>query len=292
MVFIFHPKGKSSENLIFQGLPVLWSASRNPEMLTSIRPRTKIGLLGCNIMLTFTVTNDHQSFTTLELILGTHERKEREKEQRREDILDAAQRVFFDRGLAVATMDDIAETAELSKGTLYLYYKSKEDLYLTVMMRGMQLLYDGFSQIATSGASAAKMLSRLSEGYLDYFNAHRDYFRMMHYLQSPQFHKQISEEVKQSCSVLNQRIWDLVNGVLQRCIDEGLLRKDLNPADVGLILWSSATALMLRIDNEEGIWRGAFRRDLHEVLKLSNALLLDAICTEKGRLELKASSNS
>ena len=36
-----------------------------------------------------------------------------------------------------ATMDEIAEAAELSKGTLYLYYSSKEDLYLAVMMRGM-----------------------------------------------------------------------------------------------------------------------------------------------------------
>jgi len=224
--------------------------------------------------------------------LGIHERKEREKEQRREDILDAAQRVFFEKGLAAATMDDIAETAELSKGTLYIYYKSKEDLYLTVMMRGMQLLYDAFSQVADSVSTPVKMLTGLFEAYLRYFDSHRDYFRMMHYLQAPQFHKQISEEVKQSCSILNQRIWDLVNGMLQRCIDGGLLRKELNPAEVGLILWSSATALMLRIDNEEGIWREAFQLNLHDILKLSNSLLFDAICTEEGRLELKALSNS
>lgn len=60
--------------------------------------------------------------------MGTHERKEREREHRREDILDAAQHVFFEKGLPTATMDEIAEIAELSKGTLYLYYKSKEDL--------------------------------------------------------------------------------------------------------------------------------------------------------------------
>jgi AcrR family transcriptional regulator len=224
--------------------------------------------------------------------LGIHERKEREKEQRREDILDAAQRVFFESGLATSTMDDIAESAELSKGTLYLYYKSKEDLYLTVMMRGMQLLYDAFSEVANSACAPAEMLSRLSGAYLHYFNLHRDYFRMMHYWQAPQFHKQVSEEVKLSCSVLNQRIWDLVNGMLQRCVDGEILRKDLKPAEVGLILWSSATALMMRIDSEEGIWREAFQLNLHDVLNLSNDLLFEAICTEKGRLELKALSNS
>jgi TetR/AcrR family transcriptional regulator len=224
--------------------------------------------------------------------LGIHERKEREKEQRREEILDAAQRVFFEKGLAAATMDDIAETAELSKGTLYLYYKSKEDLYLTVTMRGMQLLYDAFSEVANSVSTPAKMLSGMFDAYLRYFNTHRDYFRMMHYLQAPQFHRQVSDDVKQSCSILNQRVWNLVNSMLQRCIDDGLLRKGLNPMELGIILWSSSTSLMLRIDNEEGIWRDAFHLDLLKTLRLSNKLLMDAICTEQGRLELNAASNS
>jgi TetR/AcrR family transcriptional regulator len=224
--------------------------------------------------------------------LGIHERKEREKEQRREEILDAAQRVFFEKGLAAATMDDIAETAELSKGTLYLYYKSKEDLYLTVMMRGMQLLYEAFSEVANSVTTPAKMLSGMFDAYLRYFNTHRDYFRMMHYLQAPQFHRQVSEDVKQSCSILNQRVWNLVNSMLQRCIDDGLLRKGLNPMELGIILWSSSTSLMLRIDNEEGIWRDAFHLDLLKTLRLSNKLLMDAICTEQGRLELNTVSNS
>ncbi|MEO8168159.1 MAG: helix-turn-helix domain-containing protein, partial [bacterium] len=60
--------------------------------------------------------------------MGIIERKEREKEHRREDIIAAAQKIFFEKGLPSATMDEIAEAAELSKGTLYLYYKSKEDL--------------------------------------------------------------------------------------------------------------------------------------------------------------------
>ena len=73
--------------------------------------------------------------------MGIVERKEREKEHRREEIIDAAQRIFFQKGLSAATMDEIAEAAELSKGTLYLYYNSKEDLYLSVMLRGMDILH-------------------------------------------------------------------------------------------------------------------------------------------------------
>ena len=52
--------------------------------------------------------------------MGIAERREREREQRRNTILDAAETVFFSKGINLATMDEVAEEAELSKGTLYL----------------------------------------------------------------------------------------------------------------------------------------------------------------------------
>ena len=76
--------------------------------------------------------------------MGIAERKEREKEYRKESILDAAQKVFFEKGLHLSTMDEIAETAELAKGTLYLYYHSKEDLYLAVLLRGLSIRFPFF----------------------------------------------------------------------------------------------------------------------------------------------------
>ncbi|MDP2886725.1 MAG: TetR/AcrR family transcriptional regulator [Ignavibacteria bacterium] len=224
--------------------------------------------------------------------MGIHERKEREKEQRREEILDAAQRVFFEKGLTTATMDEIAETAELSKGTLYLYYKSKEDLYLAVMMRGMEILLEMLAEVVRSNDSVPKLLIRLRDAYTAYFNNHRDYFRMMHFLQTPQFHKQVDDEMKRNCGTLNRRIWDLVNGILQRGIDEGILRNNLNPVEVGIILWSSATALMLRIDSEHQIWKETLHIDLAKTLKLSNTLFFDAICTEEGRRAIAAIANT
>lgn len=218
--------------------------------------------------------------------MGIQERKEREKEHRREEILDAAQRVFFEKGLAAATVDEIAETAELSKGTLYLYYKSKEDLYLAVMMRGIQLLFEMFTDVVKKGASVTETIVSLTDAYVEYFNQHRNYFRMLHFLQTPQFHRQISEEMKKTCDALNQRVWDLVDNVLKRGIEEGILRPDLNPKEVSIIFWSSATALMLRSDREYDLWKEKFRLDLGHTARLSNNLFLEAVLTEKGRFEL------
>jgi AcrR family transcriptional regulator len=72
--------------------------------------------------------------------MGIAERKEREKQQRREEIIRAAEQVFFSKGFDRSTMDDVAEKAELSKGTLYLYFASKEDLHMAVARKSIHLL--------------------------------------------------------------------------------------------------------------------------------------------------------
>ena len=74
--------------------------------------------------------------------MGISERKEREREQRRNDIIDAAESIFFFQGVANSTMEDIAEKAELSKGTLYLYFKSKEDIQFAIFRRGAEILLE------------------------------------------------------------------------------------------------------------------------------------------------------
>ena len=72
--------------------------------------------------------------------MGIKERKEREKESRRQQIMVAAKKIFTEKGFNRATMDDIANEAELSPGTLYLYFKNKEELYASLSLRILQYL--------------------------------------------------------------------------------------------------------------------------------------------------------
>ncbi|RPI05559.1 MAG: TetR/AcrR family transcriptional regulator [Ignavibacteriae bacterium] len=223
--------------------------------------------------------------------MGITERKVREKEHRKEEILDAAKKVFFEKGLSAATMDEIAEAAELSKGTLYLYYKSKEDMYLGVMMRGMEELYEDFERIGTSSVSTLHKIMELGDVYRKYFDKHRKFFRMIHFLQSPQFHKQVSDEMKKTCDMETQRVWNVINSILQTGMDEGLLRPNYNPMELGVILWSNMNALMLRIDNEGDKWKKRFNIDLEHTLSVSTTLLFESILTTRGRTEYAALAN-
>jgi len=219
----------------------------------------------------------------MEYNMGIIERKEREKEHRREEIIDAAQRVFFQKGLSAATMDEIAEVAELSKGTLYLYYNSKEDLYLSVMLRGMDILYGMFMNVLSESRTSLEAVANLGEAYYEFFNQHRNYYRMLHFFENPQFHKQVSEEMLQFCASHNQKVWLVVINAIERGIDEGVIRPDIDPKEAAVILWASSNGLMRQMDREDNYWRDVMGVDLEAALRRARAMLLETMMTEDAR---------
>lgn len=222
--------------------------------------------------------------------MGIHERKEREKEQRRDDIVRAATTVFFDKGLQNATMDEIAEAAELSKGTLYLYFKSKEDLYLAVTTVGFDILNDMFQATIDASPTTLEALQKLGDTYYDFFSRHRNYFRMFQYFQSPGLHKQVSTEMIQMCEAHNQRTWQTVVALLEKGRQEGLLRTDLSSPEMAVALWSAANAIMQQIDYQYEEWKSKMGIDLEHLLRKSNALLLETILAEEARAKFLAAA--
>ncbi|MGA7162276.1 MAG: TetR/AcrR family transcriptional regulator [Bacteroidota bacterium] len=217
--------------------------------------------------------------------MGIQERKGREKERRKEEILDAAQRVFIEKGLTTATVDDIATAAELSKGTIYLHFESKEDIYVALMMRGIRLLYSMFKGIISHETSVVKILYQLEGAYTEFFNTQRNYFRMLDSAYRPNVHKEVSEEMRKTYAAESQKNWELIIEIFNRGVQEKKIRNDINPIDMAIIIWSNATSLMTRIDREGETWKKERNIDLKHTLAESFHLLLDAILTPQGRRE-------
>jgi TetR/AcrR family transcriptional regulator len=224
--------------------------------------------------------------------MGILERKEREKEQRREEILQAAQSVFFEKGLQTAIMDEIAETAELSKGTLYLYYKSKEDLYLAVLLRGLGYLEELFRQAIQPQLPVVTLIRRLQQAYIEFFRQHRNYFRMLDFFEAPQFHKQVSEEMREQCSLATMKIWQMATNLITRGIREGELKAETNPRQAAVMFWLSINGLLRQMDRDDPYWNDDFAIDFVETLNWFSTIYLQALMTDKGKsLQLSGPEN-
>ena len=177
--------------------------------------------------------------------MGVIERKEREKIQRRNVIIDAAERVFFKEGIEKASMDQVASEAELSKGTLYLYFKSKEELHKAIVVRGFIALKRKLKEAASSAENGLESVKAISKAYIAFSKEYVGYFDAILYYQNDQFDKRNmdSPHSVESLEGGNAVISVLINA-LKHGIEDGTITNLINPVEVAFVLWSQITGLL------------------------------------------------
>src|SRR5271157_1277432 len=96
------------------------------------------------------------------------------------EILDAARKVFAEKGFSDTTMDQVAECAGIAKGTLYLYFRSKRDIYLAALMEGIRSLNEDARRKVEAATGVREKLRAFIETRVRYFEQHRDFFLIYH----------------------------------------------------------------------------------------------------------------
>lgn len=154
---------------------------------------------------------------------GYKRRREREKEQRRQNILKAAKKLFIERGFKSVTVANIAEKAELSKGAIYLYFSSKEEIYAQILLTDIEHFHGEISQIFNGGKSAADILLDFADAYIDIFLKEREQFRILMNFMLQADNLNLSRETrKRIISEMNRTI-SLIEKILQFGVDSGEL---------------------------------------------------------------------
>src|SRR5215471_7739405 len=97
---------------------------------------------------------------------------------RRCAILEAARTVFARQGYANTVVEDIARQADIGKGTLYLYFPSKEQIYLAALVEDAQRLDDESRAAMAAATNWKDKLRAYIEVRLRYFEEHRDFARI------------------------------------------------------------------------------------------------------------------
>lgn len=193
--------------------------------------------------------------------MAVAQRRIREKEVRKRQILDAAREVFFEKGFEGATIDDIARRTELSKGAIYLYFPSKEEIYITLMEEGSEILYHMLEQSVQVNLPADTLLRRLGHAYYGFYQEYPQYFRMMFlFYSSTELTGKISTDLHCRCEERAKRSLALVAQIVQRGIDEKLFRV-CDPWEMAILTWSCLNGIILLGEKRE-----------HEQLNLNTSI--------------------
>lgn len=103
-------------------------------------------------------------------------RREREKHERREAILDAAESVFFGKGYERCSMDDIAKAAQLSRTLLYVYFKDKAAIMRAITLRAAEALLVRFTAAVAASDVGVQQICNIGYAYYHFSVEHADYF--------------------------------------------------------------------------------------------------------------------
>src|SRR5206468_8943378 len=102
-------------------------------------------------------------------------------EFRTSEILEAARKVFAKKGFHDATMDDIATAAGVAKGTVYLYYRSKQEVYFAALKFGIAQMYAALVEEVRRVSTTQEKLRALIAAKLAYFETNRDFFKIYYF---------------------------------------------------------------------------------------------------------------
>ena len=170
------------------------------------------------------------------------ERKKREKDRRIQSILFAAKKVFFSKGYQRSTMDEIAFEAEISKPTIYLYFRTKDELYSALMLPFLEEFGSHFEKIGkkldtgryTTGKSIVKDFFK---AFLKSYEAAPDSLRVANtFFQHAELINELNQDTRLAISNKGRYDFELARGILDKAITQGLIKK-INPYALSDIIW-------------------------------------------------------
>jgi len=167
--------------------------------------------------------------------MGPRERREREKETMRQEILDAARELFADEGYESVSMRKIAEKIEYSPTTIYLYFEDKSAVLFALCQETFSRLVEANQKLSQDVSDPLECLTKGLKGYIRFGLKYPNDYKVTFVMHPPDIHKHMQPKMEDS---MGMRAFSFITTLVQACVEEGKFK----PVDVELTsqaLWAA-----------------------------------------------------
>lgn len=165
-------------------------------------------------------------------------KRQQAKQAKRQKIIEAAEKVFFEKGLQVATMDDVTRQTAFSKATVYSYFASKDELFFTICQRGNEILQKKLQEVTQKQILGVDKVRAIAWSFFEFAVSYPHYYRFISYFVSGSGFA-IDEKLEATMLDLDK--------ILEECILVGIKDGSIKPVDAQLVskcLWAMATGIL------------------------------------------------
>lgn len=206
---------------------------------------------------------------------GKPSRRERERQRHRLEILDAAERVFARKGYHGASVEEIAQEAEFAVGTLYNFFKGKEEMYVHVVEKIAHEFMGLLEERVLVEPDAYKAVSALIELRLTHMEGHSGFVRVF-FDTTPGSQIDPARALPEICAHIYDRYIEIVSDIFRRGVSKGQFAQ-MDPLYLALCLEGMINALVaygarkelaeplrVRIDKMREAFLSRFRQPMHD----------------------------
>jgi AcrR family transcriptional regulator len=147
-------------------------------------------------------------------------RSKREESRRR--ILDAARGVFFEQGFEAANLDEVARIAAVAKGTIYRYFESKAELYVSVLARNADVFVERMEQTVDASLDPETQIRRIAEFYFRHYTENPEYFRIFWAVENQPLIGELPPGVVGAVTDVWERCLGILSSQIERGMQEGV----------------------------------------------------------------------
>ena len=189
------------------------------------------------------------------------ERRDRERADRKAQILGAARSLLFSRGLEGTSINSIAAIVELSVAAIYRYYRNKDEIIFALSEEGLQLLKRTITDAAGEVLEPDKKLLAIAMAYRRFSTDQKDYFTVInHFLSSPQ--KVLPDPLKQKIDHNGEEILLQVVAAIEAGREKGVFACE-DPRRFSLMFWGAINGVIQLQKIEHTIFDGKGHASLY-----------------------------
>lgn len=212
-------------------------------------------------------------------------RREREKIQRTNEILNSAEKLFFEKGYDGVSMDEIANNVELSKGTLYLYFKNKQSLYFAIINKGLKILLEAFQEARDQEKTGYKRIMSIVLKFANYMQKYGNYYELNYSLKGQQILEILDNDIIDNAAEYNSLtsgLFQILHESVELGIRDGTLRKDLDSMQTTILLGSIIEAIV-HIPYEKQVFLEKLSLSKQDYIQHSIDVMMHGISTPQGK---------
>jgi len=175
--------------------------------------------------------------------MGIQDRKERERKQRIELILESARKVITKKGYSSTTVEEIAAEAEVSTATIYLYFKSKDDLFMALAVKCLEFVEEELDRIESKNHKTfTEDIDALWKAFTRAFQKYKEGLVVIHIFQQFGILTSISSEQREIINSLGRDIYNKIRRIMGKHIRSGEII-DIDGKAIPDLIWGMFAAV-------------------------------------------------